>query len=54
MTRVCSIGTVLALLAIVLFVASPLCYAQREVAVVSTHSVPVQDAGTQERVNAPG
>ena len=44
MTRVCSIGTVLALLATAIFVASPLHYAQRDVVVRSTHSVPVQDA----------
>lgn len=40
MTRVCSIGTVLALLAIGIFLASPIRYAPpREDAVVSTHSV---------------
>ncbi|MQA77217.1 MAG: VanZ family protein [Streptosporangiales bacterium] len=55
MMRVCSIGTVLALLASGIFVASPLRYAPpRDVGIVATHSVPVQDAGTQARVNAPG
>jgi hypothetical protein len=55
MTRVCLIGTVLALLASGTFVASPLRYAPpRDVAVVSTHPVPVQDAGTQARMNTPG
>lgn len=50
MTRVCSIATVLALLAIAIFVASPLRYGpQREAAVVSMHSVPKQGADTPGR-----
>jgi glycopeptide antibiotics resistance protein len=48
MTRVSSIGTLLTLLAIGIFVASSLRYAPpRGVAVVSTHFVPMQHAGTQ-------
>jgi glycopeptide antibiotics resistance protein len=55
MTWVCSIGTVLALLASGIFVASPLRYAPpRAAAVVWTHSVPLPDAGTPAGVNGPG
>jgi glycopeptide antibiotics resistance protein len=54
MTRVCLIGTVLALLAIGIFVASPLRYGPRDVAVVPTTSVPSQNTGTLARVNASG
>ncbi len=54
MTWVCLIGTVLALLAIGIFVGSPLRYGPRDVAVVSTMSVPSQDHGTSTRVDAPG
>jgi hypothetical protein len=44
-TRFCLFGTVLALLAVGIVVASPLHYAQRGAAVVSAHSEAVQDAG---------
>ncbi|HEX7659524.1 MAG TPA: VanZ family protein [Pseudonocardiaceae bacterium] len=47
MTRVCSVGTVLALVAVGAFVASPLHYSQRHVAVVPTHSVSAQGGGTR-------
>ncbi|WP_235508171.1 VanZ family protein [Agromyces sp. Soil535] len=49
MTRICAIGTMLALLATGVFVASPLRYAPpRDVAVVPTYSVSVHDAGAAE------
>ena len=44
MTRVCSIGTVVALLAIGIFIASPLRYGPREAAVAAPAVAPVLDA----------
>lgn len=49
MTRVCMIGTGLALLAVGGFVASPVRYAKRDAAAVSACFATVQDAGAQAR-----
>ena len=49
MTRVCSIGTVLALVAVVIFIASPLRYGPREAAVAAPSSAPIADAESQAR-----
>ena len=55
MTRVCAIGTVLALLACGVFVASPLHYAPpRDRAVVSTRSTPAQAVGAPATPNVAG
>ena len=53
MTRVCAIGTVLAVLAVGIFVASPLRYLPPpDAAVVTTHSASVEDLSPQATVDA--
>lgn len=54
MTRLCLIGTVLALLAIGIFITSDLRYGPRDVAVVSNDFRALPNNGTQARVTAPG
>ncbi|MCV9993190.1 VanZ family protein [Paeniglutamicibacter sp. ZC-3] len=55
MTRICTIGTVFALLLTGVFVASPLRYAPpRDAAALSMHSVPAQLAGNTAKDNVPG
>jgi len=50
MTRVCSVGTVVAQLAIGILIASPQRYGPREVTAASTPFAPTPDAGTQATV----